>query len=189
MLRRFSSPTIVTSAFVFWSALIVGAVVAQDAPRYAGPSDNGFLLPNGWTLKPAGEHVPLPDLPLNIIALADNRHALTSTAGYNAHELSLIDLDARRVVDRQAVRQSWFGLAMSTKGDRIWLSGGGGNALHEFRLDDLHLAKAGGPEPNSAPARVTRIKPFSGRRYLGSCAKRALLTRYRCRIDLCHRPG
>ena len=78
---------VVTSAFVFWSVVIVGAAMAQDATRYAGPTDNGFLLPNGWTLKPAGEHIPLPDLPLNIIALADNRHALTSTAGYNAHEL------------------------------------------------------------------------------------------------------
>ena len=86
---------------------------AQEAPRYAGPTDKGFLLPNGWTLKPAGQHIPLTDLPLNIIPLADNRHVLVATSGYNAHELSLIDLEQKKVIDRQAVRQSWFGLAVS----------------------------------------------------------------------------
>ena len=47
----------------------------QSAPVYAGPTTKGFLLPNGWTLTPAGKHVPLTDLPLNIAPLADGRHA------------------------------------------------------------------------------------------------------------------
>ena len=112
---------------------------AQEAPRYAGPTDKGFLLPNGWTLKPAGQHVPLADLPLNIVPLADNRHVLVATSGYNAHELSLIDLEQKKVIDRQAVRQSWFGLAVSPEADTIWWSGGGGNTVHAFRLADRHL--------------------------------------------------
>ena len=85
-------------------------------PRYAGPTEQGFLLPNGWTLNPAGRPIALADLPLNIIALADNRHALAATSGYNAHELSLIDLQDGKVVDHQAVSQSWFGLAANANG-------------------------------------------------------------------------
>src|SRR5215472_13919945 len=69
-----------------------------ESPRYAGPTENGFLLPNGWTLTPAGKHVAIADLPLNIIALADNRHALVATSGYNKHELMLIDLAELKVV-------------------------------------------------------------------------------------------
>jgi YVTN family beta-propeller protein len=115
-------------------------VRGQEAPRYAGPTDRGFLLPNGWTLKPAGQHIPQNDLPLNIIPLADNRHVLVATSGYNAHELSLIDLDLKKVVDHQEVRQSWFGLVLSPEGDRIWWSGGGGNILHAFRLADSRLS-------------------------------------------------
>jgi YVTN family beta-propeller protein len=112
---------------------------AQEAPQYAGPKGDGFLLPNGWKLTPAGEHVPQSDLPLNIIPLADNRRVLVATGGYNAHELSLIDLDQKRVIDRKEVPQSWFGLAVSPEGDRIWWSGGGGNALHAFHLADVRL--------------------------------------------------
>jgi YVTN family beta-propeller protein len=160
MVSRLARLVVFTMVFSVCGLIMVVAAVAQEAPRYAGPTDKGFLLPNGWTLKPAGEQILLPDLPLNIIALADNRHVLTSTAGYNAHELSLIDLDARRVVDRQAVRQSWFGLAMSTKGERIWWSGGGGNMLHEFRLGDLHLTRAGRPEPESRSARSQEPRHF-----------------------------
>jgi len=139
------------SAVVVWAAAMTltftAAFQAQEAPHYAGSNAKGFLLPNGWTLKPAGQQVPLADLPLNIIALADNRRVLTATSGYNAHELLLIDLTDKKVVDRQAVRQSWFGLAVTPETDRIWWSGGGGNVLHAFRLADRHLTRTSGPEP------------------------------------------
>ena len=61
--------------------------------------------------------------------MTDSRHVLVATSGYNAHELSLIDLGKRAVVDRQAVRESWFGLAASPRFNRIWWSGGGGNIV------------------------------------------------------------
>jgi YVTN family beta-propeller protein len=121
-------------------------LLAHEAPRYAGATEKGFLLPNGWTLKPAGEHVSLADLPLNIIALADSRYALASTSGYNAHELSLIELQGRKVVDHQTVRQSWFGLALAPGQDRVWWSGGGGDVLHAFHLADSHMSRTSGPE-------------------------------------------
>jgi YVTN family beta-propeller protein len=119
----------------------------QQAPQYAGAVERGFLLPNGWTLTPAGQQVVLMDLPLNILPLADNRHALAATSGYNAHELALIDLADKTVVARQKVEQSWFGLAASPDGGRIWWSGGGGDVLHAFRLDDRRLDRTSGTEP------------------------------------------
>ena len=160
MTRAPSFLAIPTSAFLAWCSIAVGAFLAQEPPRYAGPTEQGFLLPNGWTLKPAGRPVPLTDLPLNIIALADNRHALAATAGYNAHELSLIDLQEAKIVDRQAVSQSWFGLAASAEGDRIWWSGGGANVLHAFRLSDRRLARAGAPEPDRKTARKGEQRHF-----------------------------
>jgi YVTN family beta-propeller protein len=117
---------------------------AQEAPRYAGPTPGqGFLLPNGWILNPAGEHTPLPDLPLNIIPLADNKHALVATSGYNAHELAVVDLGHRKVLERQAVPESWFGLALAPQSGRVWWSGGGSNALHPFELAGSRLTRAG----------------------------------------------
>jgi YVTN family beta-propeller protein len=120
---------------------------ADDTPRYAGPTDNGFLLPNGWTITPAGEQVTLTDLPLNIVPLADGRHALAATSGFNAHNLSIVDLVEKKVVANEVVRQSWFGLAVNGKSGQVWWSGGGGDRLHTFALKDCGLTRTSEPEP------------------------------------------
>src|SRR3954453_7197416 len=127
---------------------------AEDRPRSAGPTDRGFLLPNGWTITPAGQQVPLADLPLNILPLADGRHALVATSGYNTHALSLIDLADGNALDSETVGQSWYGLVAETRGDRIWWSGGGGDRLHTFRRDGRELTRVGEPEPESKEAQV-----------------------------------
>src|SRR5437763_10206316 len=113
--------------------MVVGTcpVWAQDKPRYAGPTEKGFLLPNGWTISPAGKHVPLQDLlPLNIVPIAGGQYVLVATGGYHQHELLLIDLRDHTVADRQTMRESWFGLALAPQADRLWWSGGATGLLH-----------------------------------------------------------
>src|SRR5262249_22102444 len=51
------------------------------------------------------------------------------------------------IVARAKVQQSWFGLAVSPDGGQIWWSGGGGDILHTFRLEDRRLTRNGAPEP------------------------------------------
>ena len=110
--------------------LAVCPLAGQDksTTQFPGPTDKGFLLPNGWTITPAGKHVTLTDLPLNIIPLKDGNHALVATSGFNQHELSLIDLTTLKVVDQQIVFQSWFGMALAPQEDKVWWSGGGAGA-------------------------------------------------------------
>jgi YVTN family beta-propeller protein len=124
------------------------ASLAQDPtkPQFPGPNDKGFLLPNGWTITPAGKHVPLTDLPLNILPLKDGRHALVATSGYNKHQLSLVDLTALEIVDQQTVFQSWFGLALTPQEDRLWWSGGGNGQLHSYTLAKGKLQRTGPDE-------------------------------------------
>jgi YVTN family beta-propeller protein len=136
MSSRLSLIALPLAAFVALSA------VAEDKkPLTAGPAEKGFLLPNGWTLTPAGRHVTLTDLPLNIIPLSDNKHALVATSGYNKHELSLINLETQKIEDSQTERQSWYGLVLAPKEDQVWWSGGGANMLHTFDLRDGKLTR------------------------------------------------
>ena len=55
---------------------VAAPVLADESaavkPAIAGPSEQGFLLPNGWRISPAGKQVPLADLPLKIITSADD---------------------------------------------------------------------------------------------------------------------
>jgi YVTN family beta-propeller protein len=133
------------------AVLLAGsASQAEDtSPQFPGQKAKGFLLPNGWTVTPAGEQVVLKDLPLNIVPLADNTHALVATSGYNAHELLLIDLHTRQIKQTKGVRQSWFGLALSPEQDRLWWSGGGGAVLHPFTLKDGQLARTDDGDPTA----------------------------------------
>ncbi len=153
MLKRTGLIALVT---VFLTPL--GALNAQEPPRYAGATKAGFLLPNGWTVSPAGAQVPVADLPLNILPSPDGRHALIATSGYNAHELSLVDLERKAVVDHQTVHESWFGLAATRTFDRVWWSGGGTNSIHAFQLDGPKLARQGAEAPSEGRSGAQRGK-------------------------------
>ena len=142
------------SAHVVVAALLwigLAGAFGEDKAQFPGQKPQGFLLPNGWTITPAGRQVPLTDLPLNIIALADSRRALVATSGYNAHELAIVDLESGLKTATQTVRQSWFGLALAPGEEKIWWSGGGGALLHPFSLKagKLERTDAGDPSPDS----------------------------------------
>jgi YVTN family beta-propeller protein len=135
------------------TSLPFSPVPAQEKPRTAGPTENGFLLPNGWTITPAGRQVTLPDLPLNVIPLPDGRHALAASSGFNRHELALVDLAEGRVVAAETARQSWFGLTVDAKQGKVWWSGGGGGGLHTFDLTADALKRTSPAEPPPPPRR------------------------------------
>ncbi len=118
--------------------------------RAAGPVEGGFLLPNGWTISPAGDQVVLHDLPLNILPLPDGEHALVTCNGYNDHDLNLVDLKTKAVVARQNVRESWFGLAHDPDSNRVWWAGGGTGIRHVYELKGRELRRIGQDEPATA---------------------------------------
>ncbi|MCI0704515.1 MAG: beta-propeller fold lactonase family protein, partial [Planctomycetia bacterium] len=122
----------------------------KSKPMFAGPTKDGFLLPNGWHLTPVGKHVEIADLPLNIHPLKNNRYALVTTNGFNQHDLSVVDLKEGKVVTAKWARQSWFGFAVSKAEDKVWWSGGGNGYLHTFDLKDTKLTRTSKKEPNPA---------------------------------------
>ena len=125
--------------------------VAQEKPQYAGPTAEGYLLPNGWTVSPAGKQVALNDLPLNIVPLADGQHVLVATSGYNPHTLALVDAKTDQIVSKVTTRNSWFGLAVSAGQDKVWWSGASDNVLLTFGLQDKKLTSLPLPGSDKKP--------------------------------------
>ena len=131
----------------FASSLIADEPKSDAKPQYAGPTSTGFLLPNGWHITPVGQQVQTTDLPLNIIPLKDNRHALVATSGFNTHKLSLVDfIDGKVVASADDTRQSWFGLALNKSENHVWWSGGGTGDLHSFDLKNQQFTRTSKPE-------------------------------------------
>jgi YVTN family beta-propeller protein len=117
-----------------------------EAPKFPGQTEDGYLLPNGWRLTPAGRQVELTDLPLNIIALTDGR-ALVATSGYNAHQLTLVDIASGEKLAKVEQPQSWFGLVLNAKSGDLWWSGGGAGLLHRYAAKGSKLTPTEPPAP------------------------------------------
>ena len=132
---------------------LAGNLPAQDKPQYAGPTEQGFLLPNGWTVSPAGDQVITTDMVLDIKLTPDGKYALVASSGYNAHDLIVVDLASKQVVDKETVRQSWFGLTLDPEAGKVWWSGGGGDRIHGFDLKGHELTRT---TPSDLPVPIRR---------------------------------
>ncbi len=78
---------------------------------------------------------------LDIKLTPDGKHALVASSGFNDHDLIVVDLASKQVVDKETVRQSWFGLAMDPEAGKVWWSGGGGDRIHAFDLKGHELTR------------------------------------------------
>ena len=141
---------------VVWVLLVASAAASfaqekANKAQFPGETAEGFLLPNGWRVTPVGDQVPLTDLPFNIVVTPDSQRAIVTTNGYNAHEISLIDLKTKKPITKATVPQSWFGVAVDAKAERLWWSGGGENQIHSFAVSASEL-KAGMAHKPAKPA-------------------------------------
>lgn len=146
----------------------------DKAPKFAGPVEKGYLLPNGWTITPTGSHVELTDLPLNIIPLPDGRHALVSSNGFNRHQLVVVDLQEKKVVGSDSQRETWFGLTTTPGFDRVWWSGGGGSQVHEYSLKGTALQRLKSWADPAAPPQKGKKTGFRSGLYFDEPGKRLL---------------
>jgi len=105
------------------------------------------VLPNGWTLTPAGHPIPLGDLPLNIAVSNSGRYAAVTNNGQSTQTLQLLDVAGEKVLDSVIIPKSWLGLAFSA--DDKWLYASGGNDNFILRYAVNPHPSAGGPSGNA----------------------------------------
>ncbi|WP_375416668.1 bifunctional YncE family protein/alkaline phosphatase family protein [uncultured Hymenobacter sp.] len=103
-----------------------------------------ILLPNGWSLSPAGTGVALPlgDLPLNMQLSRSGKLLAVTNNGQSKQTIQLIDPRAGRLLDEQPIRKSWYGLKFSADGRRLYASGGNDNVILAYPLLNQKLGRA-----------------------------------------------
>ncbi len=117
---------------------------AEPARVLPGARDDGFvLLPNQWSLRPAGRQVPLGDFPINIALHPGGQWLAVLHGGHGDHEIVIVDLNARRprVVSRAVVDQAFYGLCFTPDGRRVFASGGEYEVVHSFAFADGFLSQ------------------------------------------------
>ena len=109
-------------------------------PRWPGKQPDGsVLLPNMWSLRPAGVQVDLADFPVNIALHPDGKLAAVLHAGYSAHEIAVVDIAKATVLNRTKVEETFYGIEFARDGKRLYASGAGSEVVRCFDFD----AKAG----------------------------------------------
>ena len=107
-------------------------------------TDGTTLLPNGWRIQPAGKHLRVGDMPLNLIQTPDSRYLIVTSNGLARPSFSVIDIANWSVKGTMALDHAWLGLAWHPDGTRLYSSGAGQNNVQEFNYAD------GGGEPSEA---------------------------------------
>ena len=122
---------------------LLAEAAATNAPGlWPGPQPDGsMLLPNQWSLRPAGRQVELlGDFPVNIAVHPGGSYAAVLHCGYGQHEIVLVELAQARVLSRTSLPEAFYGLAFSHDGKQLACSGAGGEVLHLFDFAKGKLA-------------------------------------------------
>ena len=136
------SPRLLTglSGLLFVLSLPAPAATNSSLPRWPGKQPDGsILLPNMWSLRPAGVQVDLADFPVNIALHPDGKLAAILHAGHSAHEIAVVDIAKATVLNRTKVEETFYGIEFARDGKRLYASGAGSEVVRCFDFD----AKAG----------------------------------------------
>ncbi|NLN90551.1 MAG: bifunctional YncE family protein/alkaline phosphatase family protein [candidate division WS1 bacterium] len=140
------------------AVLLTSSALGQELPGIR--PDGATLLPNGWSLRPHGDQLALePDLPVRMEWHPAGRYLAIQHAGYRAHRVLIFDTVENAVAATIPVPKTWSGLAWSSDGNRLYVSGGVDDVIHVFSFDpenaaaeELTALPVGDPEALDVPA-------------------------------------
>jgi YVTN family beta-propeller protein len=127
---------------------LIGAASVTRAQLPGATGDTPLqkvLLPNGWSLTPAGHSLPLGDLPLNIAVSSSRRYLAVTNNGQSTQTIQLIDAVNEKVLDSVIIPRSWLGLAFSADERFLYASGGNDNRILKYAV---HPGAANGSGEN-----------------------------------------
>jgi YVTN family beta-propeller protein len=134
-------------AFAIATCSIFPAAAQQPTNN---PQAKQILLPNGWSLSPAGRSLHLGDLPLNIQLSPSKKLLAVTNNGQSKQTIQLLDPKTEKLLDTKPVAKSWYGLKFSADSKMLYASGGNDNIILAYHLvnnkfgatDTLRLGKA-----------------------------------------------
>ena len=120
---------------------------ARMKPRLLpGMTEDGkVLLPNQWSLNPAGKQIPIGDLPLNMVFSPDKHYLAISHGGYGPNEIIIVELqeddrDGEKIISRIELDNLWYGLVFSPDGKKLYASGGKDDIIYQFDFEEGYLS-------------------------------------------------
>jgi YVTN family beta-propeller protein len=98
-----------------------------------------ILLPNQWSLRPAGKQIEVGDFPVNLAIHPNGRWLAVLHAGHGEHEILILNLQNQKTVMRAVIPQAFYGLCFSPDGKHLFASGAEYEVVHSFAFDNGFL--------------------------------------------------
>jgi len=115
------------------SGAALGSEPSPSKPTWPGVTPAGtVLLPNGWSLKPAGKQSALGDFPVLIAEHPSEPILAVLHAGYGEHEVVTVDAKSSKVIGRVSVPETFAGLVWSSDGKQLYVGGGFDDVVYRF---------------------------------------------------------
>ncbi len=117
-------------SFCFPAISSFGILQSQEVSARKNPiqlpglqADGLTLLPNGWSLRPAGEQVALGDFPARMELSPDGKFAAILHSGWGTHEIKIVSLADLKVTSAVVIDQTFQGLRFNEDGTLLLVSG------------------------------------------------------------------
>jgi len=123
----------------FLPAIFFSNAFAQPQEGIDAMVKKRVLLPNGWSLTPAGHSLPLGDLPLNIAVSSSKKYLAVTNNGQSTQSLQLIDVAKEKILDSLDIAKSWLGLKFSADEKFLYASGGNDNRILKYAIINSKL--------------------------------------------------
>ena len=132
-----------TAATLFLTLLLTPGLRAQPKTAAqkpgAQPESKRVMLPNGWSLSPAGRSLEVGDLPLNLAVSASGKWMAVTNNGQGRQSIQLIDAKNEKVVDDVEIPKSFYGLKFSRDENHLYASGGNDNWILKYAVTNNRL--------------------------------------------------
>jgi YVTN family beta-propeller protein len=118
--------------------LLMFHLSAQTQTAYPGKRT---LLPNGWSITPAGRQIAIGDFPIAMTLSPDGALLAVAHAGVGLQYVQLFDAKTGAPLDSLTVNKLWYGLVFSADSKRLYASAGTDNSVEVFRLANHKLVR------------------------------------------------
>ena len=121
---------------------LLSILIFLNASIFAQPPSNTLkevMLPNGWTLSPAGHGYLLGDLPLNMAVSSSKKLMAVTNNGQSTQSIQLIDVASGKIIDNIKVAECWLGLKFSANEKYLYAAGGNNNWILKYAVKNKKL--------------------------------------------------
>jgi len=102
--------------------------------------DGAVRLPNQWFLRPVGKQIVVGDFPVNLALHPGGKFAAVLHCGNGPNEIVVLEIPGGRLVSRATTEESFYGIAFTKDGSKLFCSGAGQELVHEFAFKDGFLS-------------------------------------------------